>query len=199
MTMNQQDEYSITKSTLEKKTVEKILYRFDSNECGFIEITSNNIEIHFPEKCGDEKTFSNQEIQLFVNECLLFHSNWLPIYSASDYFKCKTMFFLSYQMYCNALQQLYYTPNVSDPYYSDEIVTHINNDTFSIYSFENPSLCSVEINVHKEDSDNEQTVPKFSLQIFIGSNLVVDTNREFKNCSSVHYILQFLLSKLSKY
>ena len=190
--MSQEDELPLNS--------EKILYKFDSNECGYIEITQDIIVIHFPEKSLPEKTFSNQEIQLFVDKTLVLHSNWLPIHSTSDYFKCKTMFLQSYQMYCNAVQQSFYSPNSYYPYYSDEIVTNIKNKSFSIYSFENPTICSVEIDVYK-DITLEHPCSTFPLHIFIGNNKIFDSNRDLNQCSTenIYFIIQFVLAKLSKY
>jgi hypothetical protein len=178
---------------------EKIGYRFDNNDSAYIDDVQNTfLHIVFPENTTTTAVVK-ESMQLFVNNCLVFNSNWLELISQNDYYKVKTMFWQIYLMYSNKIQQTVYVPPPYTPHYCNEVVTNINNEQFSLYCFEDSSRCSIEINVHKNECTNQSNMP--TLQICFGTNVVFCTQRDLQNCTlkNIHFIVQFILYKFSQY
>jgi len=188
--------------------LEKYTYYFDYpaiEHSGYIEISTNNIIVWFPEKTSTEtyiQSFS-QNVLLFVDKHLKFSYSWLPIYTVNDFLKCKELLskcYLEFKKMCS------YSPDFTYVYYPhchNELFTECNSSYFHITCLENYTTTSIEINSLKTQhvSHQENTNDKVHVQFFIGPNQIFSSHELFGLLDDATYnqVLQFILYKLVKY
>jgi hypothetical protein len=186
---------------------EKLCYNFDFpalTETGYLEINEKKIVLFFPEKSNISVKDSiklNQKFQFYIDNVLVFCSEWLPIHSLNDYWRFKDMIEKCLHSYAylsgNNVHSLH-TYACKDYDFYNSLITDVKKDNYSLYCLEDHYNTSVQLTKANKETDMKHS--SFQLQLYIGNNLVLCTDRDFKCLSTndIYFIVQFVLSKLLK-
>jgi len=176
------DEVSNSTETSNTKS-DKYIYHFDFPELlesGFVEISSQKINVHFPDKKISSKyqnTYTNnQNVLLYINNELKFSYDWLPIYTQYDLLRIKDMLTKCYYEFFKFQNTTIVDDDISYcPFYYNEHVKEYKTNNFSYYCFENGFITSMEVNLPKS-KPNHTLEP--CIQFYIGSNMIFDSQKD---------------------
>jgi hypothetical protein len=184
---------------------QRYIYHFDDpalQESGSVQILANKVIIQFPERINTKPTVPEnhtQIINLYVDNQLLFSSQWVPVMTFNDHIRFKEMLYKAYVEFTQASNKPFLP---FDPYSSNlhhEFVSEIDNSYFNVYCFENYLTTSIELKFKKCICEEHETLP-CHLQFFVGSHLVFCSEKNIKNCCSdlMLSLLTFILYKCNK-
>jgi hypothetical protein len=180
-------------------------YAFDwptVTESGVLDIQEKTIVAIFPEKLCNRSVepVPVQNINLFLNQKLVFSYDWLPIYTIFDIARVKSIFS---QLFWAFSQKAKITNTYLDSYnygkiYDSESI-NIKGCGYYLYCYQDSKNTSLQITFDTISDAKEQNTKKVDLKIFIGKNLVFCTKRDLEsllNDNDFYYVTQFILLKL---
>lgn len=177
------------------------------SKAGYVIIGENKIILQFPEK---NENLKNEyliyfDFHFFINNQLKFFNKWLPCYSVNDFYVLNNMI---YKVYCEFFKCLYYNNytyelEMSNNKFYENVESKIENKYFSMSCFESATTTSIELHLKKYEYNS--CLPEINdiihIQIFIGENLILCSQRDFKNMPVlyVYYIFLYFFQKLLQY
>ena len=185
---------------------EKYMYYFDYPglcESGYVETSPNNITIKFPEKKNvtlKDEFCCNQDVMMFINNQQLFAYQWLPIYTVQDFYKVKDIFNRCYFEYSKLTNWNHFENAYCFSTNHNDKITNYNKQSFKLSCFENLYCTSIDILIPITTTKHTY-FSSIEVQIYIGTNLIFNNKRDFKNMLSVHdvyFLTNFILNKLNK-
>jgi hypothetical protein len=186
----------------EIESSEKYIYHFDNpllKESGYIQIFGNRIEILFPEQT-EKSQFCVPIKQFYINKQLVFHTNWLPITTSTDFLKCQDILNRLYCEYTTVIHWNVWPSTHASPKYYNESSTLYNNSLYSLSCFENCTTTSIELDLKSSVSPviAEQNKP-FHVQLYIGPHKMFCSEKDLVvlDADSVNFILSYVLYKLA--
>lgn len=189
----------------EKKSYEQSIYTFDSStvENGYVELSEHKTMLYFP-PLKQALSSVPRELNMYLNNILIFSFKWLPFYSHYDYIRIKDMFH-KVQYYLGA----YYSPTLNSSYQAyNKLITNINVKHVTIYTHEEPPVFT---NIQLSCNAPSPTLssppspspillsPVHVFQIKIGSSTVFCSERDLPglNDDESMYIIGFIIQKIT--
>ena len=190
-----------------KIATKRFTYHFDFPglyDSGYVEHRPEKIILRFPDKgnASVEQQLQQQfnfDVNLFLNKTQVFSFQWLPIYTSDDFMKVQEIF---YRCHVDFLERSKYPvedDSCTHLKYFNETTTVFECSSFQLECFENSYQTSLCLELH--GLGLRTLVLPVNVQIFIGNNLVLCLERDFKELPQKHvfFIINLLLSKLIRY
>ena len=184
------------------------VYQFfwpDISAQGFVNVQKSGVAVHFPEKSlstHDEtaRVSRAHTTVLTINQHVLFHTDWLPIWDIPDEIKCHDMLRRLHREYLKLYNNYPVTQlNKSDTKYVDEVRTVLNNATCSLECTEEYHRTTINLQIKKNSpSTNINNFPY--VEIYFGSSLKFSSTRDLEHIDNTTfiYILDFIMQKIIK-
>jgi hypothetical protein len=168
-------------------------------------VHKQRVVVHFPEKTLTSHKAINMPTvptnALTINQHVLFHSDWLPIYNITDFFKCQDML---QRMYLEYSKFFTYWPGTQttglyDKMF-DELRTDLKNTAFSLMCNEGYYYTNIVLTTDTNFPPTDMN-PFFHVEIHIGSSLIFSSKRDLGHLdqNTFDYVLDFILQKITKF
>lgn len=177
---------------------ELTIYKFDSStvESGFVEISEKRTLLYFPPL---QQTLSSlpRELNIYLNNTLIFSFKWLPFFSAIDNYRIRDMFLKGLSF----VGQYYTPPPPTSPNQTfHKHVTNIKIKNFTIYTLEEPPfITSIQITHLPVSPLPDLPPPDHIFQIMIGPSTNICSERDLPglNQDESLYIIGYILHKIT--
>jgi hypothetical protein len=180
----------------EDETYEHTIYGFvDGGTEGYVDISSKQTILHFPELKEALSSVPCQECNLYLDKQLILSYKWLPFYSQNDCSKIMDMLFKCYSSF-----QHTFVPYAPSPYRAyNKLITNINVSHYNIYILEEGCSTSVQITNNKKPNDSQPSSITSIFRIYIGRFLLFCSERDLSGLSKEDtiYIIQLILYKFT--
>jgi hypothetical protein len=180
---------------------QKYVYKFDDplvQDYGYVQVCNNHITVQFPVKPDHTQAVTNMHhVQLYVNNEMLFYSDWLPILTQQDEAKSKTIFYQLWYEYSKLTQFKYWPSSSFVPLMHSELVTIFDRPAYYLSCFENHSITLLELET-KETMNTPLSQPNsVHIQFYLGPYLIFCSKTHLKhfNVNTLHFVLSFILQK----
>ena len=173
-------------------------------EYGSVQVFNNRIHLIIPDKGYSHDQYQklngiHQNIQLIINNQLILTSQWLPIYTINDFYKCRHLFQKCYQSYAKLIDTNYWSLSEPKTKNYDELTTVSKCSDYSLSCIENNRLTLIDLNIIQPK--HELRYDHNYVEIFMGSHSIFNSKQLFSSMTSdvAQFLISFLLFKLIKY
>jgi len=177
-------------------------YKFDDpliKEYGFVKITNTILTLRFPMTPNQTSIFTPmRHIQLYLNNRLIFNSNWLPILSTQDLLKVKTMFYQIWQEYMNLTNYKYHPP-LWHSFFTPCLQYYYDPHHYSLTCSQNENATSIELFTYNSNAPSpSQFSSPVHIRVYLGPHLLLDSETQLNifNTDAFQFVLSFILNKL---
>ena len=142
---------------------------------------------------------------MVIDNQIFFDLDWIPIYNAEDFYKCKAMFLKCYEEYTKFIYNAFWT---QPPKNCDEHITMFNDYNYTLNCTENKNLTLIELTLKSYETTLQcesnsscisgETIAKH-FQLCVGTHCVLNTETKLNllPVHTVYFVISFILYKLS--